>query len=101
MEDGPHQYTYECCRHDDKYPSIMREAYDICKEYSTPTLVCYRIWDNHLDCMPREIPSSKFVLVQLPDFRTHSLNGGVCECFPPLESKVEGFRMMNSFWRIL
>ena len=67
--------------------------YGIIKDCYTPHVVCYIIWYNQLDFLPSNIPARKFVLVQILGFLTHSLNGEFCECFPPLESKLEGFRM--------
>ena len=58
--------------------------------------MCYIIWYNQFYCLPREIHASKFVLVQLPGFFTHRFNGTFCECVPPIESKVGGFRMKKS-----
>ena len=58
--------------------------------------MCYDIWDNNLDCLPRYIHARKFVLGQLPEFHTHSFNGTFFECFLPIESKVEVFRMKKS-----
>ena len=79
----------------------MIEAYDIYKYDYTPPVACYTIWYNQLGCLTREIPDSKFVLVQLPDFCTHSLNVMFCEFFPPLESKVEGFKTNKSAFTTL